>query len=92
MARKAITPKKEIFRFTSPEAQSVLLVGDFTEWQKKAVPMQKGQDGTWRAAVVLAPGKHAYRFIVDGTWSDDPECAARIPNPFGTHDMLRQVV
>ncbi len=92
MARKEIIPKKEIFRFTAPTAETVLLVGDFTQWEKQALPMQKGRDGIWRAAVQLQPGAHSYRFIVDGEWCDDPECSMRVPNPFGTHDMVRQVI
>ncbi len=71
---------------------SVLLVGDFTQWQQKGIPMRKGPDGIWTATVELAPGKHVYRFIVDGEWRDDPECRLRIANPYGTQDMVRQVV
>jgi len=40
--------------------------------------------------VPLAPGKHSYRFIVDGEWRDDPECKLRIPNPYGSEDMIRE--
>jgi hypothetical protein len=28
---------------------------------------------------------------VDGEWRDDPECALRAPNPFGSEDMMRLV-
>ncbi len=33
---------------------------------------------------------HNGRSIVDGTWCDDPECAERVPNPFGGQDMVRE--
>jgi len=36
------------------------------------------------------PGKHTYRFIVDGNWCDDPECSLRVANPFGGEDMVRE--
>jgi 1,4-alpha-glucan branching enzyme len=91
MAKKAITPKKQTFRYNEPTATSVLLVGDFTHWQANGIPMQKDKDGIWTASVTLAPGKHNYRFIVDGEWCDDPECTVRVPNAFGTQDMVRQV-
>ncbi len=68
-----------------------MLVGDFTHWQQNAVAMKKGKDGVWTASAELPPGKHTYRFIVDGEWQDDPECSLRVPNPFGTQDMVRQV-
>lgn len=91
MARKEIDSKKETFHFTAADAVSVLLVGDFTHWQAQPVPMRKGTDGIWTAAVELSPGNHSYRFIVDGEWRDDPECPIHVPNPYGGEDMVRRV-
>jgi 1,4-alpha-glucan branching enzyme len=91
MARTLDTSRKQSFHFTAPAATSVLLAGDFTQWQKRAVPMRRGKDGIWSAAVSLSPGPHSYRFIVDGEWQDDPECTIRVPNPYGTQDMVRHV-
>jgi 1,4-alpha-glucan branching enzyme len=90
MAKQTKHPKKQTFRFTSPGATSVLLVGDFTRWQQQPIPMQRDHDGIWRAEVDLPPGKYSYRFIVDSEWRDDPDCTLRIPNPFGGHDMVRE--
>ena len=91
MARKVETPRKQTFRFTAPGAVSVMVAGDFTHWQQSPVPMQKGKDGLWSVSVDLPPGKHTYRFIVDGEWCDDPECTLRVPNPYGGENMVRQV-
>jgi len=91
MASQLQTPKKQTFRFTAPTAMSVMLVGDFTHWQENGVPMRKGKDGTWTATVELTPGTHHYRFIVDNEWRDDPACTVRVPNPYGSEDMVRQV-
>ncbi len=83
--------QKHAFAFSAPDAVSVQLVGDFTQWQERPINLQKGADGLWRTTVELKPGTHHYRFLVDGEWQDDPECALRTPNPFGSEDMLRQV-
>lgn len=91
MARKTETPQQQTFRFSAPDATSVLLVGDFTHWQKNAISMEKGEDGVWETTPALSAGRHTYRFIVDGQWRDDPECTVRVANPFGTQDMVRQV-
>lgn len=81
----------QMFWFAAPAAVSVQLVGDFTHWQEKPVNLQKSADGIWRTSVELTPGRHHYRFLVDGQWRDDPECRLRTPNPFGGEDMIRQV-
>ena len=91
MRRRAKKPKTQTFRYAAPAATSVMLVGDFTEWQQGALVMQKGEDGVWTTELKLPPGKHSYLFIVDGEWCEDPECKLRVPNPFGGHDMVREV-
>ena len=91
MARKAITLKKQRFHITEPDARKVLLVGDFTDWQQRPIPMEKGKDGIWTATVKLPPGNYTYLFIVDGKWCEDPDCSVRLPNPYGGYNMVRQV-
>ncbi len=92
MAKATKTLKKQSFRLVEPNAKRVLLVGDFTEWQKGAIPMNRGENGVWTAAVKLGPGTHSYLFIVDGEWREDPECSIRVPNPYGGQNMVRQVL
>jgi 1,4-alpha-glucan branching enzyme len=97
MAKKSYTKsnqngRHQTFAFTAPDAASVQLVGDFTQWQERPINLRKGLDGVWRTAVELSPGTHLYRFLVDGQWQDDPECILRAPNPFGSENMMRQVV
>lgn len=91
MAKQTELPKKQTFRITEPTATSVLLAGDFTDWQKSAIQMQKAGGGVWTATVDLKPGTHHYLFIVDGEWCDDPECTMRVPNAYGGQNMVRKV-
>jgi 1,4-alpha-glucan branching enzyme len=83
--------KAQGFAFRAPEAISVQLVGDFTQWQEHPISLKKEAGGVWRASVPLTPGEHHYRFLVDGEWRDDPECSMRVPNPFGGQNMTRKV-
>jgi 1,4-alpha-glucan branching enzyme len=83
--------KKEVFRIAARDAQRVLLVGDFTNWQERPIPMIKGLDGTWTATVILPRGRHQYLFIVDGNWGEDPNCDVRVPNSIGGSNMVRVV-
>ena len=79
------------FFFTAPDANSVQLVGDFTHWQTKPINLVKQANGIWKTSVSLAPGTYHYRLLVDGQWSDDPQSTLRIPNIFGSHNMVREV-
>jgi 1,4-alpha-glucan branching enzyme len=92
MATQASNTHRQPFRLTAPNATEVLLVGDFTQWERQPKPMEKGRDGMWTTTVELTCGRHSYRFIVDGEWRDDPECAMRAPNPYGGQDMVRETV
>lgn len=54
------------FIYESPEAREVYLAGDFNDWRLNAQPLRRDEGGVWCAKVRLAPGRHEYRFIVDG--------------------------
>jgi hypothetical protein len=61
------------FVLRRPSARRVALVGDFNRWDPAATPMTRSDDGTWTATVALAPGRHAYAYVVDGAaWVTDP--------------------
>jgi len=62
------------FVLVAPNADSVMLVGDFNDWDLSSTKLvrQKG-DGVWWVTVVLPPGRYRYAFVVDGkTWRSDP--------------------
>lgn len=86
-----ISKSKQTFSLVAPGAQEVLLAGDFTGWEQRAVSLKKGKEELWTATVLLEPGKHEYRFLVDGQWSDDPDCPIRVQNQFGTENCVRIV-
>ena len=78
-----MTKQKVIFSYFAPEAQSVQVAGDFTAWQQTPLSLKKSKSGLWKKTVSLAPGRYAYRLLVDGQWRDDPECRTHQPNEFG---------
>jgi alpha-amylase/alpha-mannosidase (GH57 family) len=71
------------FEFHAPEATAVYLAGEFNNWSADAEPMTKGEDGIFRVAKKLAPGSYEYKFVVDGTWKEDPANPAKISDPYG---------
>jgi 1,4-alpha-glucan branching enzyme len=91
MPQEAQIKAKQLFEFREPTAMSVLLVGDFTHWQKNPISMKKEKGGLWSTTVELPPGTYHYRFLVDGEWRDDPECTLRVSNPYGQKNMVRKI-
>jgi 1,4-alpha-glucan branching enzyme len=51
----------------------VALVGDFNGWDARATPLARSADGSWTTTVSLAPGRHAYAYVIDDSaWVTDP--------------------
>ena len=80
--------KKTTFKFIVPEAQSVLLAGDFNSWDPKTHPLKKFSDDMWKVNLNLSPGRYEYRFLVDGQWLNDPHCVGFASNPFGSENCI----
>jgi 1,4-alpha-glucan branching enzyme len=74
-----------------PDAKQVYLVGDFNQWDPNSRRMSRYRDGTFRAKVVLKPGKHQYKFVADGVWVNDADAQEQVVNPFGTLNSLVRV-
>jgi 1,4-alpha-glucan branching enzyme len=89
--RNLVKVKTQKFFYSTPAATDVQLVGDFTNWQDRPIPLRQESNGVWQTTVRLEPGTHYYRFLVDGQWRDDPECPLQVPNPFGSQNAVRQV-
>lgn len=73
-----------------PGAQSVEVVGSFTDWRPGAVVLRDDDhDGIWRASVVLPVGEHEYMFVVDGErWVPDPLAGRYVDDGFGRQNAL----
>jgi len=82
------------FKLAAPEAESVVLVGDFTEWEKKKVIMSNSKkDGMWKVEIRLEKGKlYKYKFIIDGKlWISDPNALLQVEDGFGGENSLLQL-
>ncbi len=84
--------KRVAFTLEAPDAQRVHVTGSFCDWQTNSCALKRGRRGIWRTTLSLPPGRHEYRFLVDGEWRDDPACTERVPNPFGTENCVLHVL
>jgi len=59
------------FAIRAPDSQRVALVGDFNDWNREAVQLQRGE-GEWSVTLRLPPGRYRYSFLADGArWITD---------------------
>ena len=75
-----------------PNAKSVLLAGDFNNWQPDRTPLNShGDNGRWLVDLPLDKGRHSYRYVVDGRWQEDPYNQNIQSNEFGEYNSVVEV-
>ncbi len=70
-----------------PNARTVYLSGDFNNWSPATFAMRKDGD-EWVFTVHLSPGKHLYKFVVDGKWIIDPDNKLWEQNQYNTGNSV----
>ena len=84
--------KPTVIRCFAPLAAHVYLAGTFNDWNPTTHHMERHVlGGPWELTLFLPPGRHEYKFIVDGEWCCDPgcnnacdTCQCGVRNAFGT--------
>lgn len=79
------------FRFEGkPDAKAVYVAGEFNGWDPAVDRMVK-RNGGFSKKVRLAPGKHQFKFVVDGEWVADPAAEEQVENAFGSVNSVVQL-
>lgn len=79
------------FSLEKPDAKSVQLAADFTDWESSPIDMIRFGDGVWSTTVPLPPGVYGYFFLVDGQWHEDPRAMRQVNPPGGVAKALIMV-
>jgi len=79
------------FKLYAPQAKRVSLAGSFNKWDTKALSAKKDSKGNWAVKVNLKPGRHEYKFVVDGNWMNDPRCTSCVYNAFGSQNCTIEI-
>ena len=90
MARVNST-KPLVFKLAAPKAKRVSLAGSFNNWDIKSHLAKRDLKGNWAVKVNLKPGRHEYKFFVDGQWMADPGCKSYVLNSFGTQNCVVEI-
>jgi 1,4-alpha-glucan branching enzyme len=71
-------------------ADSAVLVGDFNNWDKDALPMKLAKNGAWQAKVKLEAGReYQYRYFVNGSeWKNDQAADRYAVHPYGGENSV----
>ncbi len=78
--------RKTQFTFNAEEAKSVKIVGDFNNWREEGKTLKHNGNGNWQITLMLPPGTYEYKFLVDGSWVNDPLNERLCINCFGTRN------
>jgi 1,4-alpha-glucan branching enzyme len=85
---KVYGSKPTEFKFYAPQAKRVSLAGSFNKWDTKSLSAKKNSQGAWTVKVNLKPGRHEYKFLVDGSWVNDPRCTSCVTNSLGSQNCV----
>ena len=80
--------KKIRFSVRLPQADEVVLTGDFVNWNPDGIQLHHNGTAEWYVQLELPPGEYQYRLRADGEWIDDPQAGRRVDNPYGTQNCL----
>lgn len=83
LAGTSVNGSDVTFTFKAPDATAVYLSGSFNSWNPAGQKMSKGADGVWSVTIPLKPGTYQYKFVVDGTWTPDPDATSTVDDGYG---------
>lgn len=90
-AKNSFKRRRVTMTLEAPYAGAVSLMGDFNGWDEKKHPMMKGKQGMWKKIIMVSPGQHEYRFLVDGQWRNDPANDQLCANCFGSTNNILEI-
>jgi len=80
-----------ILTVKAPDAKEVYLAGEFNNWKLDESSRMEHTNGCWSKRLTLNSGKYRYRFVIDGSWTEDPNNPKTQLNSYGTFDSLLEV-
>lgn len=79
--------RKVSFQIKAAAGSTVFMAGTFNNWDPTQHPLSDTpESGVYTTALLLPPGKHEYKFVVNGEWHPDPNCQERVPDGHGSYN------
>ncbi len=84
--------KAVLFEFEAPQDSRVFIAGSFNGWEPATHPLKYHPEvGRFQATLLLEPGIHEYKFVVDGTWHVDTKCPHWVINDNGSLNSVIKI-
>ena len=87
-----VNTRRVVLTVNADPGSEVAVSGDFNAWNPEGKRMtDKKSKGQFTVTLNLAPGIYEYKFIINKTWSLDPNCKEWVPNSYGTLNSVLHV-
>ncbi len=74
---------KVTFELDTIDAENIVAVGNFNEWNAEATPLKKFKNGKFKATIDLEKGNsYEFRYIADGVYLNDEQADAYLWNDY----------
>jgi len=78
------------FSIAADKGSKVFVAGSFNNWDGEKDKLTE-KKGVFSKSILLQPGRYEYKFVVNGIWTVDPDCADWVPNGHGSLNSVVEV-
>ena len=87
--KQSLKHKQATFTFQHYPGKEVFLAGSFNNWDpKRNKLLETDRPGIYSISIMIARGRHEYKFIVDGVWYIDPKNPECVANDIGSMNSV----
>lgn len=74
---------KVTFTVPAEDAEQVVVVGSFNDWNPEAEPLKKLKNGTFKGVLSLdKDASYEFRYLIDGSYANEAEADGQVWNDF----------
>jgi 1,4-alpha-glucan branching enzyme len=83
--KQSLKRKQVTFTFKQDPGKEVFIAGSFNNWdQKRDKLTEMDQPGIYSISLMIARGRHEYKFVVDDIWQVDAVNPESVVNDLGS--------
>jgi hypothetical protein len=84
------TPDGVKFSYFSDTAGKVCIAGEFNNWNPDKDPLAMTEAGLWEVVYPLTEGRHEYKFVVDGKWTEGDNLVVTVEKKNGKLSVAKE--